>query len=87
MYTIQIYVYTLLQPSHKRPPPASEASSKDNEQEDPPEENHIGGAHNADVIEDEGLGSETRLDRPSSAKGARKRAADNEAVPHNNGMN
>ena len=55
---------------------------KDNEQGDPPEDNHIGGAHNADTVDDEGLGSEIRLDRPSSAKGSRKRApADTEAAP------
>lgn len=78
-----------LQPSHKRPPPTSEvSSSKDNEQGDPPEVNHVGGAHNADTVDDEGIGSEIRLDRPSSAKGSRKRAPpDNEAAPPVNGRN
>jgi hypothetical protein len=80
---IIIYTYTL-QPSHKRPPPTSEVvSSKDNEQGDPPEESHTGGA---ETVDDEGLGSEIRLDRPSSAKGSRKRApADHEAAPPING--
>ena len=79
-------IHTNLQPSHKRPPPESEPRPKDGEQGDPPEENHSL-AQNVENIEDEGLGSETRLDRPSSAKGYRRREADIEAAPQVNGIN
>ncbi len=83
-YKLLITMIYTLQPSHKRPPPTSEVvSSKDNEQGDPPEESHTGGA---ETVDDEGLGSEIKLDRPSSAKGSRKRApVDHEAAPPING--
>ena len=73
-----------LQPSHKRPPPESEASSRDNGQGDPHEDGQSV-AQNVDNVEDEGLGSETRLDRPTSAKGSRKREVGSEAAPQING--
>lgn len=33
----------------------------------------LGGGNGSDGVEDEGLGSETKIDRPSSAKGYRRR--------------
>ena len=74
-----------VQPSSKRPPAESEAISKDNEQGDPPEASHSV-AQNIDGVEDEGLGSETKLDRPASAKGSRKKEAHSEAAPQINGI-
>ena len=78
--------HTNLQPSHKRPPPEDEVSSQGNKQGDP-HENGQSVAQNVDNVEDEGLGSETRLDRPTSAKGSRKREVPSEAAPQINGRN
>ncbi len=55
-----------LQPSRTRPPPESEQPAPTNEQGDPPSPTLS--------VEDEGLGgSEVKIDRPSSAKGTRRR--------------
>ena len=56
---------SIFQPSRTRPPPDLEPPT--NEQGDPPSPPLSG--------EDEGLGSEPKLDRPSSAKGTRRRTS------------
>lgn len=62
-YTNCVYC---VQPSRTRPPPESEQQpAPTNEQGDPPSPMLS--------VEDEGLGSETKLDRPPSAKGSRRR--------------
>ena len=62
----------ILQPSRTRPPPESEATPQDDKHGESSNGNQVEDRVK-DNVDDEGLGSETLLDRPPSAKGSRKR--------------
>lgn len=73
-FLLFVCLFFFLQPSRTRPPPPeSEPTPQNGTLEEPAAENQVGDRDKDNAADDEGLGSETQLDRPPSAKGSRKR--------------
>ena len=71
-------MWSLFQPSRKR----SSVVNSIADREEPPLQPPTGGGSGSDGVEDEGLGSETKIDRPSSARGSRRLSSHPSVADH-----